>query len=195
MARLSTAKRLLLGAAAAFAALALLAVLIGPRLLSGVVAKRAESELSARGIEATIEGLRIGLRSVRVGRVCVDYPEPANGALLCVEAAEVDIDLLRAARGHVEVQAVRVDAVEIDARGERGALPQLQEAITSLIPAFEEGAPDAPPSPGEGGATEPPALPPVEVGRAILRTGSQGLPLEGVELTEVRIDSEDGHTA
>ena len=87
MARLSPAKRLLFGAAAAFAALALLAVLFGPRLLSGAVAKRAESELSARGIEATIDGLRIGLRSVRVGRVCVDYPEPASGALLCVDVA------------------------------------------------------------------------------------------------------------
>lgn len=198
MARSNTALRLSIGAAGFLVGLALLGVLVGPRLASSFAEKRIRAELAERNLPVRIDGVRLGLQTTRVDEVCVDYPAPANGALVCVEEIAVDVRLIRAIRGDVDVRAVRVESIDVDATRERGTIPELQEALAALAPTNDEESDDAE-AEGSGeserersDATRPtlPDLPAIAVGRVRVRVAGHGLPLEGLDAAAIRVEQD-----
>lgn len=199
MSRRGLLSRLLLATLIGGVGVLVLGSWLGPKWVGTMAIERLEREAAERGIPLRAEGLRVGLSETRVDQMCVDALPPANGALLCARDIEVAVDLVAALRGNPEVRSVHVGSVVLDASAERGSLAELRASVQALRAAAQathagEGSGEGddtgtPPPRASARRQSRPELPALAVDEVTISVAGQALPLEGVALRAVSLQT------
>lgn len=167
-------------------ALAALAVALAPRLAAGIVKDAILDEAAARDLDVRIGGLTLGWQTVELRDTCLHAPAPnADHAVGCVDVLKVDIPVVRAARGDVELQGIAIDTVTLQLQSSLGTLDEIRAMFAPEEDTPDTETPDAEtPSPAPTNAAVP-QLPPITIDQIHVDVTGQPAPLDTVTIANI----------
>ncbi len=172
--------------------LAALAVLTAPRLAGGFVKRQIVAQAAERGLDVRVQDVALTWTSVTLTGACLHAPEPRAGVeLTCLDRARVELPLVRAARGDVDVQRIVIEEGHLNLGPELGTPDEIQALFATLAetvsgPPTTEPTPPSDPSTGTDTTPARP-MPDVEIERFELLFAGQPVPLDGVTASGLRV--------